>query len=220
MEFPFLGLVVSGGHTALYHVETLARIELLGQTRDDAAGEAFDKVAKRLGLGYPGGREVDRAATEGDPESHRFPRPLLGEPGVDFSFSGLKTAVALEIARQERERGGALLRTDVADLSASFQEAVVDVLVEKVRRAVESTQLRRVAVVGGLAANRRLRTRMARLALESQLEVRFPEVPLCTDNAAMIAAVADRMLAEGRTASLELEAFSRVPLGRVLGGEG
>ncbi len=214
---PFLGLVVSGGHTALYRIETLARIELLGQTRDDAAGEAFDKVAKRLGLGYPGGREIDRIAREGRREAIQFPRPLTGDPGLDFSFSGLKTAVALEVDRRESE--GGLAPGDVADIAASFQEAVVDVLVQKTRRAVDSTRLSRVAVVGGLAANRRLRERMETFARERELEIRFPEPRLCTDNAAMIAAVADRMLSEGARGSFGLEAFSRIPLGRIAGAE-
>jgi N6-L-threonylcarbamoyladenine synthase len=194
-------------------VESLARIELLGQTRDDAAGEAFDKVAKRLGLAYPGGREVDRVAREGRARAVPFPRPLLGEAGLDFSFSGLKTSVALEIERRERERGGELPPADVADIAASFQEAVVDVLVEKILRAHARTGCPRFAVVGGLAANRRLRERTAEVARTHRLEIHFPPVRLCTDNAAMIAAVADRMLADGARAPLSLDAFSRVPLG-------
>jgi len=215
IQLPFLGFVVSGGHTALYRVETLARLELLGQTRDDAAGEAFDKVAKRLGLGYPGGREIDRRAREGSSDAIPLPRPMLREPGLEMSFSGLKTAVALRIEEEERASGGTLPDARVADLAASFQEAVVDVLVEKARRALRSTGLSRLAVVGGLAANSRLRERMAELSNELSdgegIEVRFPPVRLCTDNAAMIGAVADRMLREGRTSGLELEAFSRVP---------
>ncbi len=217
-EPPFLGLVVSGGHTALYRVETLSRIERLGETRDDAAGEVFDKVAKRLGLGYPGGREVDRVAREGRADAFPFPRPLLDRPSLDFSFSGLKTAVALEIERREQDAGGEVPRNVVADLCASFQEAAVDVLVEKTRRAHERTGYRRIAVVGGLAANRRLRERMAELAKDRPVEVRFPDTKLCTDNAAMIAAVADRMLRDGPPDDLGLEAFSRVPLGRPAGG--
>ena len=218
LEPPFLGLVVSGGHTALYRVSSLASIELLGQTRDDSAGEAFDKVAVRLGLGYPGGREVNRAAAGGDPAAVDFPRPLLRDAGLDLSFSGLKTAVALEVERRERAAGGPLAAAVVADLCASFQEAVVDVLVAKTRRALESTQLRRLAVVGGLAANTRLRERMAELSRSQPLDVHFPRIELCTDNAAMIAAVADRALLEGRVAGPELEAFSRVPLERARGG--
>jgi N6-L-threonylcarbamoyladenine synthase len=211
IRLPFVGLVVSGGHTALYRVESLARLELLGQTRDDAAGEAFDTVAKRMGLGYPGGREIDRSARNGRADAVPLPRPMLREPGLEMSFSGLKTAVALKIEEEERAAGGRLEDVRVADLSASFQEAVVDVLIEKARRALRSTGLSRLAVVGGLAANTRLRERMSEVADRDGVEVRFPPVRLCTDNAAMIGAVADRMLREGRTSGLELEAFSRVP---------
>ena len=214
LEPPFVGFVVSGGHTALYRVDDLAHIELLGQTRDDSAGEAFDKVAKRLGLGYPGGREVDLAARRGDARAYDFPRPMLARPGLEFSVSGLKTAVALAAEAREAERGGALLDGDVADLCAAFQESVVEVLLEKARRALDATGLRRLALVGGLAANSRLRECTAELGAERPgLEVAFPPLALCTDNAAMIAAVADRRLAEGRVDGLELEAYSRVPLG-------
>ena len=212
LALPFVGFVVSGGHTALYRVESLARSELLGQTRDDAAGEAFDKVAKRMGLGYPGGREIDRAAQDGNTGAFAFPRPMLRERGLEMSFSGLKTAVALEVARAEEGAGGQLLPGVRADIAASFQEAVVDVLVTKARRALAVTGLDRMALVGGLAANRRLRARMAEVEAELGVEVRFPPTALCTDNAAMIAAVADLLLREGRLARLDLEAFSRAPL--------
>jgi N6-L-threonylcarbamoyladenine synthase len=211
LDLPLVGFVVSGGHTALYAMESLARIRLLGQTRDDSAGEAFDKVAKRLGLGYPGGREIDLRARQGNRRAYAFPRPLLG-PGLELSFSGLKTAAALEIAAAEARFPGGLPEALVDDLAASFQEAAVDVLVEKARRALAATGIPRLAVVGGLAANTRLRERMAELAAATRCEVRFPPLRLCTDNAAMIAAVADRMLAEGRIAPLGVEAFSRVPL--------
>ena len=207
---PFIGLVVSGGHTALYEVRDLAEIRVLGQTRDDAAGEAFDKVAKRVGLGYPGGREIDLRARRGRSDAYAFPRPMLGDPGFDMSFSGLKTAVALEIAQAEKRSGSELPEQVVDDLAASFQEAAVDVLVEKTRRVIETTGLPRLAIVGGLAANSRLRERMAGLEKELGLVLAFPPVPLCTDNAAMIAAVADRLLSEGRRADLCLEAFSRI----------
>ena len=213
LELPFVGLVVSGGHTALYEVESLARIRLLGQTRDDAAGEAFDKLAKRMGLGYPGGREIDLLAREGRAQAFSFPRPMLNRPGLDMSFAGLKTAVALEVTRAEGQGGGALGRQRAADLAASFQEAVVDVLCEKTRRALAETGLARLAAVGGLAANSRLRTRLAELRSSAAIDVRFPPTELCTDNAAMIAAVADGMLREGQLAPLAAEAFSRVPLG-------
>jgi len=211
LEFPYLGFVVSGGHTQLYRVTTLSCVELLGETRDDSAGEAFDKVAKRLGLGYPGGREVDLAARRGDASRFAFPRPMLREPGLELSFSGLKTAVALEAAKLERQSGGAVASGDVDDLCASFQEAAVEVLLEKARRALAQTGLRRLALVGGLAANSRLRERMAELARELGVETLFPPIALCTDNAAMIGAVADGMLRAGVTAALDLEAFSRVP---------
>ena len=211
LAFPFLGFVVSGGHTQLFRVTTLSCVDLLGETRDDSAGEAFDKVAKRLGLGYPGGREVDLAARRGRAERFRFPRPMLREPGLELSFSGLKTAVALEAEKLERAAGGALAASDVDDLCASFQEAALDVLVEKARRALELTGLERLALVGGLAANTRLRERMAELGRERSVEMRFPPIALCTDNAAMIGAVADGMLRAGRIAPLDLEAFSRVP---------
>lgn len=214
LALPFLGLVVSGGHTALYRVETLASAQLLGQTRDDSAGEAFDKVAKRLGLGYPGGREVDLHARRGRAGACAFPRPMLHEPGLAMSFSGLKTAVALEAARLEALAGGALSEAEICDLCASFQEAAIDVLVAKTRRALAETGLRRFALVGGLAANSRIRERMSELADELGLETHFPPQALCTDNAAMIGAVADGMLRDGRTAALDLEAFSRVPVGR------
>jgi N6-L-threonylcarbamoyladenine synthase len=214
LALPFLGLVVSGGHTALYEVQTLARARLLGQTRDDSAGEAFDKVAKRLGLGYPGGREVDLHARRGRADAFDFPRPMLREAGLEMSFSGLKTAVALETARLEARAGGRLLESEVCDLCASFQEAAIDVLISKARRALADTGLRRLALVGGLAANTRLRERMAELAALLGIETHFPPLALCTDNAAMIGAVADVMLRDGRTAKLDLEAFSRVPVGR------
>jgi N6-L-threonylcarbamoyladenine synthase len=211
LAFPFLGFVVSGGHTQLYRVTTLSCVELLGETRDDSAGEAFDKIAKRLGLGYPGGREVDLAARRGRPDRFHFPRPMLRDAGLELSFSGLKTAVALEAEKLEADAGGALAASDVDDLCASFQEAALDVLVEKARRALATTGLRRLALVGGLAANTRLRERVAELARELAIETRFPPIALCTDNAAMIGAVADGMLRAGRIAPLDLEAFSRVP---------
>ena len=215
LAFPFLGVVVSGGHSAFYAVEAEDRIRLLGQTRDDAAGEAFDKLAKRMGLGYPGGREIDLRARSGRPDAYALPRPMIERPGLELSFSGLKTAAALEVARLEREAGGRPGETEIADLSASFQEAVADVLVEKARRGLEATGYRRLALVGGLAANSRLRERIAALARERGADARFPPLALCTDNAAMVAAVGDGLWRAGRFAGLDLEAFSRVPVGEV-----
>ncbi|HEY5657118.1 MAG TPA: tRNA (adenosine(37)-N6)-threonylcarbamoyltransferase complex transferase subunit TsaD [Myxococcota bacterium] len=204
---PYVGLVISGGHTALYRIPEAAPPELLGETRDDAVGEAFDKVAALLGLPYPGGPSVSAAAAAGDDGAVAFPRPLLREPGLDFSYSGLKTAVALEVERR-RSLGPA----DVADVAASFEAAAVEVLVARARRAVEQQQLPRLAVVGGVAANRRLRREIAAAAREDGFTVVFPPLELCTDNAAMIAAAGARLLARGEDHGLALNSFSRVPI--------
>ena len=208
LQPPYLGLVISGGHTALYRIESEAP-RLLGETRDDAVGEAFDKVAKLLGLPYPGGPAVSEAATRGDPRAVAFPRPLAGSPGFDFSFSGLKTAVALEVERRAAPLGSG----DVADLAASFEAAAIDVLVARARSAVQSERLERLAVVGGVAANRRLRAEMVRAGREDGFGVIFPAPELCTDNAAMIAAAGARLLARGERHGLDLDSFSRIPTG-------
>jgi N6-L-threonylcarbamoyladenine synthase len=204
---PYLGLVVSGGHTALYRLEGEGVPTLLGETRDDAVGEAFDKVAKLLGLSYPGGPQLAALARQGDPAAVRFPRPMR-DGSYDFSYSGLKTAVALEVERRDT-----LDDRDRADLAASFEAAATDVLVERVRRATREEGLGRVAVVGGVAANARLRQEMERAGEADGFRAVFPPVALCTDNAAMIAAAGARLLAAGRSHGLELDAFSRVPLG-------
>jgi N6-L-threonylcarbamoyladenine synthase len=208
---PYIGLVVSGGHTALYRVGPAGLPVLLGETRDDAAGEAFDKVAKLLGLPYPGGPAISRLAESGDPGAVALPRPLRGRPGLDFSYSGLKTAVSIEIDR----RGGleALREGDRADLAASFEAAVVESLVERAARAMNEDGSRRLAVVGGVAANGRLRREMRARGVEQGFEAIFPPMNLCTDNAVMIAAAGTRLLARGVRDDLSLEAFSRVPIG-------
>jgi N6-L-threonylcarbamoyladenine synthase len=205
---PYLGLVVSGGHTALYRIAEQGAPTLLGETRDDAVGEAFDKVAALLGLGFPGGPALSAAAEGGDDRAVDFPRPLLAGPGLDFSYSGLKTAVALEV-----ERRGSLDAGDVADVAASFEAAAVDVLIARSRRALRGEGLSRLAVVGGVAANRRLREAMAEAAREDGFRATFPSPALCTDNAAMIAAAGARLLARGEAHGLALNSFSRVPLG-------
>jgi N6-L-threonylcarbamoyladenine synthase len=205
---PYLGLVVSGGHTALYRIEPDGPPVLLGETRDDAVGEAFDKVAALLGLGFPGGPAVARAAERGNPDAHAFPRPLALQPGFDFSYSGLKTAVATAV-----ERAGALGDAERADIAASFERAAISVLVERACQAQRATGLDRIAVVGGVAANRRLRAELAAAGERAGFAAVFPPAALCTDNAAMIAAAGARLLARGERHGAELNAYSRAPLG-------
>jgi len=204
---PYLGLVVSGGHTALYRVEEGAAPKLLGETSDDAVGEAFDKVAKLMGLPYPGGPALAALAETGREDAFALPRPRQSEPGYGFSYSGLKTAVARLV--REREPLDTATR---ADLAASFQAAATDVLVAKARRALADEGLGRLAVVGGVAANSRLRLRIAAAAREDGFLVTLPPPALCTDNAAMVAAAGARSLAAGERHDLDLTAFSRLPL--------
>ncbi len=206
--FPFLGLIVSGGHTSLYRVQGFGDYTLLGQTRDDAAGEAFDKVAKLLGLGYPGGIAIDRLAAEGNPEAFRFPRAMSSKDTLDFSFSGLKTSVRYFLD----QRGKAFAEEHMADVVASFQEAVVDSLLIKLSQAVGKTDIRRIVVCGGVASNSRLRASLKRISEEESLEVYFPSPALCTDNASMIAAVGHRYIQAGKTSPLTLNAQANLQL--------
>jgi len=210
LQAPYLGLVVSGGHTALYRIEADGPPALLGETLDDAVGEAFDKVARLLGLPYPGGPAVAREAEAGDERAISFPRPMLGEPHLDFSYSGLKTAVALQV--EKRRAAGTLAPRDVADLAASFQAAAIDVLVTKARRALQREGLGRLAVVGGVAANQRLRREVDAAARADRFLAVFPPLALCTDNAAMIAAAGARRLLRGEFDGAGLGAFARAPV--------
>ena len=179
-EFPFLALLVSGGHTQLMRVDGVGRYELLGDTQDDAAGEAFDKTAQLLGLGYPGGPALSKLAERGTPERYRLPRPMIGA-GLDFSFSGLKTAV-LTLVKNERP--------EPADVARAFVDAIVEVLVVKCARAVESTGLTQLVVAGGVGANAQLRSALDAEAARGGFDVFYPEPELCTDNGAMIALAA------------------------------
>src|SRR5262245_3096952 len=181
-EFPFVALLVSGGHTQLMRVDGVGRYRLLGETVDDAAGEAFDKTAQILGLGYPGGPEVSRLAANGRPDVVKLPRPMLASADLNFSFSGLKTAVLLVTRRQNLNDPQAR-----ADLARAFQDAIVEVLVAKALAALDSTALQRLVVAGGVGANRQLRERLRAAAHARGYEVYYPEPALCTDNGAMIA---------------------------------
>jgi len=211
---PFVALLVSGGHTMLLWVPEWGRYELLGETRDDAAGEAFDKVAKILGLGYPGGPVIQRVAEEGDPTAYDFPRPMLAanqqetdEDYYDVSFSGLKTAVLTRVRALEAE---GRLEGEVANLAASFQAAVVDVLVTKTMRAVEAKECRRVLIGGGVAASRALRNGLAQ-ALGPEGELFYPSPRLATDNGAMIARAALFHWRRGECAGLDVTARAALP---------
>jgi N6-L-threonylcarbamoyladenine synthase len=213
VEFPYLALVVSGGHTHLYEVQAVGRYRTLGQTLDDAAGEAFDKVGKLLGLPYPGGPLIDRLAAAGNPAAIKFPRPLLRDGSFNFSFSGLKTAVYTHLQRHPEARSDQALH----DLCASFQEAACEVLTAKTAAAVASTGIRRVVVAGGVACNRGLRRSMASMAEQQGISVVFPSPALCADNAAMLAVAADHYLRTGWISPLQaLDALPTWPLEQVM----
>lgn len=208
LDYPFPAMVISGGHTAIYRALAPGESELLGATTDDAVGESFDKVAKILGLSYPGGPSIARAAQEGDPRAVDFPRPLLGPDSLKFSFSGLKTAVLYHVRGQDMQSPRTLRPGEVEDIAASFQEAALDVLLEKALRAIEQTGERKIALTGGVAANSRLREKFS--AEAPGLEVFFPPLELCTDNAAMVAGLGCELIKSGRKAELDLDAFAQV----------
>lgn len=204
--FPFVALVVSGGHTNLYQVQSFQEMALLSRSRDDAAGEAFDKVAKLMGLGYPGGAVIETLAAAGNPAAFPLPRPRIPEEPLTFSFSGLKTAVAYQLKKQPEILTDANAR---ADLAASFQEAVVESLVSRAWQALELTGHQRLVVSGGVAANGRLRQALQEKAGADGIELCLPPLTLCTDNAAMVAALGYHRLLAGERLNLAGDVFSR-----------
>ena len=212
--FPCVSLVVSGGHTSLFWSASAIEHELLGATTDDAAGEAFDKVAAMLELGYPGGPAIDRVARGGDAKAIDFPRTLLPAPSLDFSFSGLKTAVLYRCQGQDARTPAALTERQKADVAASFQEAVVDVIVQRTMEAAAQRRAERVAIGGGVAANSRLRQRLKEATAAAGVEFVLPPVALCLDNAARVAGVGYHYFKAGLIAGLDLDARARTAVSR------
>ncbi|BDT67222.1 tRNA N6-adenosine threonylcarbamoyltransferase [Comamonadaceae bacterium OS-1] len=205
-EFPFVALLVSGGHTQLMRVDGVGRYEMLGETIDDAAGEAFDKSAKLMGLGYPGGPALSRLAEQGDPAAFKLPRPLLHSGNLDFSFAGLKTAVMTQAKKL-----GDDLEARKADLAASTQAAIVEVLLKKSMTALQRTGLRRLVVAGGVGANASLRSQLNAVCAKAGIRVHYPELHLCTDNGAMIAMAGAMRLQSGLQAPTRAYAFDVKP---------
>ena len=207
VEFPFLTLLVSGGHSLIIDVQGLNQYKILGQSRDDAVGEAFDKVAKLIGLGYPGGPEIERVAQDGDPMAFNFPQPMLHSSNYDFSFSGLKTAVLYAV--QDIEEINSQIQADIA---ASFQHAATEVLIKKITKALEDTGRESIVLAGGVAANKLLRSKISLLKSKLNVDVLYPPLSHCTDNAAMIAYLGSMKVDEA-TSSLASHAKPRWPLG-------
>jgi N6-L-threonylcarbamoyladenine synthase len=208
VPFPYIALLASGGHTLLYLVREVGQYVHLGGTRDDAAGEAYDKVAKMLGLGYPGGRVIDQLAKKGDRRAIRFPRARVKKRSLDFSFSGIKTAVWHYLKTQPKEEWG----QRIPDIAASFQEAVVDMLVEPTLTAAAAENVKRIVLAGGVAANSRLREKLKNRADAEAIEVSFPSPKFCTDNGAMIALTGYEWLRRGRRDDYRLNADADLTL--------
>jgi len=210
-EFPFVALLVSGGHTQLVAVHGIGRYRLLGESLDDAAGEAFDKVGKMLGLAYPGGPRVAALAGKGTPGRFKFPRPMVNRPGLDFSFSGLKTHVRTTLEELQRSSQG-LSDQDRADVALAFEEAVVQTLVIKCRRALEATGLPTLIIAGGVSANQRLRQQLRAMMGARQGRLYYAQPRFCTDNGAMIAYAGCQRLMAGQQQGLEISVRARWPL--------
>jgi N6-L-threonylcarbamoyladenine synthase len=204
--FPFVALLVSGGHSMLVEVAEIGRYRVLGETLDDAAGEAFDKTAKLLGLGYPGGPALERAARGGNPDKYRFPRPMTDRPGLEFSFSGLKTHTR-NLYRDHRDEPDA-----VADIAAGFQQAVVETLVIKCRRAMQQTRCRQLVIAGGVGANRMLREALKAAGRKHGFRVSYPRIEFCTDNGAMVALAGYHRLRAGQIEPEIIRARPRWPM--------
>jgi N6-L-threonylcarbamoyladenine synthase len=205
-EFPFIALLVSGGHTMMVKVEGIGQYEVLGESVDDAAGEAFDKTAKLLGLDYPGGPRLAKLAEQGEPKRFIFPRPMTDKPGLDFSFSGLKTAAAITI-RENRDD-----EQTKADIAHAFQTAVIDTLVIKCKRALKQTGIKRLVIAGGVSANVQLREQLERVMQGMKGQVYYPRTEFCTDNGAMIAYAGMQRLKAGQFASLDMKTKPRWPI--------
>lgn len=206
VEFPFIALLVSGGHTMLIEVDELGKYKLLGESLDDAVGEAFDKTAKLLGLSYPGGPVLAKLAEDGNPDRFRFPRPMTNRPGLDFSFSGLKTFAITTVQKNGLEQ------QTKADVAYAFQEAVVDTMIIKCRRAIEQRGIKRLIVAGGVGANKRLRQRLKEEMEKMGAELFFPSMQFCTDNGAMIAYAGYRRFMQGQEPEITFDTRPRWPL--------
>ncbi len=209
IEFPHICLTVSGGHNLLIHVLDHGSYELIGKTLDDAAGEAFDKVAKLLNLGFPGGPIIDQLSKTGDADAFNFPRPMLHQPNFDFSFSGLKTAVRVSINKLKQENKEIV----AADIAASFQKAVVEILVKKTMKAAKEKKVNTITLAGGVSANSMLRKLFMKEGEENSIRILYPDISLCTDNGAMVAALAYYNFKRGLVSDLSIDAKANAPLG-------
>jgi N6-L-threonylcarbamoyladenine synthase len=209
--FPFVALLVSGGHTQLVRVDGIGRYELLGESLDDAAGEAFDKAAKMLGLDYPGGPLIAKLAQQGDRSHYRFPRPMTDRPGLEFSFSGLKT-FTLNTANAARDEQGRIDPQTLADIACAFEDAVVDTLAIKCKRALQQTGLKQLVIAGGVSANRHLREKLGAMVQKERAELFYARPEFCTDNGAMIAYAGCQRLLAGQQADLTIQCRPRWPL--------